>query len=468
MFDKNFYPTPLDIAFKMSAGLEPKHKVLEPSAGKGDLAEVIAKAKASSYGFRDNEAQRNVMCIELHPELQSILREKKFRVIHDDFLTFKSNNIYDYIIMNPPFDNGAKHFLKAVDIANGAEIRCLLNAETIKNPYTLERQLLLKYLEDNESSVEYLGNVFKNAERSTNVDVVLITYKSKSRDERFEFNSKGNEKQFTVDDINNGQLARYDILSNMEDRFNLTLSAFTRLIKARNEIKYFSQGLGSDVEKLLKECYDSDDRIYYNNMVDRFRKDCWQMVFSKTKISHIITSKVQEDFQAHQDEYGFMPFTAENIENLFDQLFQNKDEIMTNCIIEAFDLMTKYHKENRVHIEGWKTNDAWKVNKKVILPNFIDVWYRDGKTVHLDWHAYRKLADIEKALCFIAGKKHEDILNIQQSADHNLGWGEPGDSEFFTFRCYKKGTIHLIFKDEFIYQQFNIIACKGKNWLPGK
>ena len=52
-------------------------------------------------------------------------------------MTFYTYKHYDLIIMNPPFDNGDKHLLKAIDLQkNGGAIICLLNAETLKNPYS--------------------------------------------------------------------------------------------------------------------------------------------------------------------------------------------------------------------------------------------------------------------------------------------------------------------------------------------
>jgi len=33
-------------------------------------------------------------------------------------------------------------------------------------------------------------------------------------------------------------------------------------------------------------------------------------------------------------------------------------------------------------------------------------------------------------------------------------------------KFYKKGTIHLTFKDEALYQEFNYRACHAKKWLP--
>jgi len=39
-------------------------------------------------------------------------------------------------------------------------------------------------------------------------------------------------------------------------------------------------------------------------------------------------------------------------------------------------------------------------------------------------------------------------------------------STYFTCTVHKKGTIHLTFRDPDILRRFNVVACKGKNWLP--
>ena len=47
-----------------------------------------------------------------------------------------------------------------------------------------------------------------------------------------------------------------------------------------------------------------------------------------------------------------------------------------------------------------------------------------------------------------------------------LMYGKLLDSEYFQFRAFKKGTLHLYFKDESLWEMFNIEAARGKNWLP--
>lgn len=51
--------------------------------------------------------------------------------------------------MNPPFSNGEQHLLKALELQkSGGHIICLLNAETLNNPFTLARKELLRVLEE--------------------------------------------------------------------------------------------------------------------------------------------------------------------------------------------------------------------------------------------------------------------------------------------------------------------------------
>ncbi len=77
--------------------------------------------------------------------------------------------------MNPPFADGAKHVLKAWEILFDGEIVAILNAETLKNPYSKERKLLFKLIEQ-YGEVEYLQQIFAgvDAERQTNVEIAYL------------------------------------------------------------------------------------------------------------------------------------------------------------------------------------------------------------------------------------------------------------------------------------------------------
>ena len=462
MFNKNFYPTPYEIALKMVSGLNLRNmNILEPSAGKGDLLEVV------------KEKYSNIYCIEKNLELQSILREKKYIILGDDFLKYKPDHIFDLILMNPPFDNGVKHLLKAWEISEeGTYIRCLLNAESIKNPCTKERKLLLDILENNNAEIEYLGNCFKDAERKTNVEVVLVKLQNKTKSKKFSFKfddfSKGEDIDFQ--ELNMNQLAKLDVLQSLEDKYTAVKEIVGEYLTLKSKLEYFLDGV---IDKVyinnLLEKNSSNSKREYEQVLEKVRKAFWKLVFDKTKLEEKMTSQVKKNFFDNKQEYSNLPFTVDNINKLLEILIQNSKEIFQNCIEESFDYLTQYYPENRVHIEGWKTNERWKVGKKFILPNmidWIDLKYLKTDTINrLDYTKREKIRDLEKVLCNLVGRDISRVLTVESIVNNGVEFGKWNNSEFFKFKVFKKGTIHFEFLNEKIWNEFNRVACEGKKWL---
>ena len=93
-----------------------------------------------------------------------------------NFLTFRPTTKYAAIVMNPPFSAGAARLLKALDVMqDGGKVRCLLNAETLRNPCTNERKELAAKLEELHATVKYIPDAFKNARRAARVEVALVS-----------------------------------------------------------------------------------------------------------------------------------------------------------------------------------------------------------------------------------------------------------------------------------------------------
>jgi hypothetical protein len=141
--------------------------VLEPSAGKGDILDRLKKEHDKAKYLSCSNKELDIDCVELDGNLQNLLKGKEYRVVHDDFLTYRTIKKYDLIIMNPPFAEGERHLLKALDMqSTGGKIVCILNAETIKNPYSVLRKDLVAKLGRLDAAVEYMENAFSDAFRT--------------------------------------------------------------------------------------------------------------------------------------------------------------------------------------------------------------------------------------------------------------------------------------------------------------
>jgi diguanylate cyclase (GGDEF)-like protein len=102
-----FFPTPRPVIDEMltRADVRPGMDVLEPSAGKGDIAEALKETGA------------NVDTAELSGQLRGILEQKGLAPVASDFLDYTGKK-YDRIVMNPPFEGGSDmaHVQHAYDL----------------------------------------------------------------------------------------------------------------------------------------------------------------------------------------------------------------------------------------------------------------------------------------------------------------------------------------------------------------
>ena len=489
MFGIDFYPTTKETAREMfySIGVSAFHDsyVIDPSAGDGALLTFVREYFANN-NYKKPKALHG---IEIDPNLRSILVGKGLAVVHDDFLTFDTAYNYDVIMMNPPFSEGARHLLKAWEIARNSTICCLLNRETLDNPYSQERQLLAKIIADNNGEVKQLGKCFKDAARQTDVEVAMVTLRKKTK-ESWQFD----EGRFTTnafqmpDDISSNMPALNDYFLSRENLAKARVQAALDVAVAFNKLKAMCGKdiwIGQDIEKLLL-----GGKL--NETVDYMIGREWDCLLSQSDFKSKMTAKVKEQFEEKFKQQRQIAFTKQNMLELMEVLFQNQESIIQDCIIDTFDYLTAYYPENRVHHEGWKTNDKWMVGKKIILPYILsDTWLGN---LHVSYDKERKLEDIDMALCHVAGKRISQIVTINKAlkrafdpeeyfkdlkAKHKEKWeqhisplfllnkGNYCESEFFKIRFFKKGTIHLEFKDEWVYQRFNQMACGGKGWLMG-
>lgn len=476
--NKSFYPTPEPLILKMIAKIQNKKrgiKILEPSAGAGDIIETMESQ------YRDYRLS-NFSAIEIDTDLQATLRGKKIKVIDNDFLNFAGPDKFDLIIANPPFNEGDKHLLKAIDIMYRGEIIFLLNAETIKNHYTILRKELVKKLSALNADIEYIPNAFIDADRKTGVEVALIyiNIKRQVEDDLFQ-NLTAADKAPKPEIETNYEVSTRKTIDEMVAEYNQIIRIGTEtIINYYKNYKKISQyiGLNQEAKKDYSDC-DMTSKMQndLNDMIIEVRKNFWYKTLKLEEVTARLTYKKKCDFEYRVETQSDMDFTENNIRQFILNLIGSYEQILIEAVIEIFDKFTKKHcysdglyDENIHYFSGWKTNNAFKVNKKVIIPMhggygrgpFTD--YSGGWK--LCYEAEPILSDIDKVMSYFDGMNN--YYSINEAIQHSFTRGETRniESTYFTITCYKKGTIHLTFNSADILRRFNVAACLGKNWLP--
>jgi len=162
-----YFPTPKAIAERMveMADIQPGEKVLEPSAGKGNIADVI---KENSEG--------ELSVIEIVPKLREVLKAKGHNIIADDFLEHQGG--YDKIIMNPPFENmqDAEHIRHAYSLLKPGGKLVSISSPSPFFRGDKKANEFREWLNEVDGVVEDLPEgSFKSADRPTGVATKLVT-----------------------------------------------------------------------------------------------------------------------------------------------------------------------------------------------------------------------------------------------------------------------------------------------------
>jgi hypothetical protein len=461
-------------------------KILEPSAGKGDIIERLTGQRDYNYHCSKFPSE-NVFAIEIDPTLQATLRGKHIKVIDSDFLAYTGPDKWDVIISNPPFDEGAKHLMKAIDIMYRGQIIFLLNAETIRNPHTKERKALLKRLNELGAKIEYHKSAFEEAERKTKVEVALVYIKidRQVEDDLFagakDTAAKSREKVKGTHAVSTGKTIEELVLE-----YNEIIRIGTDTIVAyyRNYNKVGGYLSLNDTNDRNKHSHRSDDDLTamlqasVNDLLVHVRTDFWRSTLKLDAVNKRMTSQKQKEFEHQLAERCHMDFTEHNIRTFILNIIGSYEQTLIEATLDLFDKFTRHgyrdtlYEDNILHFNGWKTNSAFKVGKKVIMPLWGGFWDASWKRWKVDYNVKQQLMDWDKVMNFFSGG--ENYLSICQALEMAFGRdGRDGDvqtrdihSTYFKITVYKKNTIHITFKDQDILRRFNVVACRGKGWLP--
>jgi predicted RNA methylase len=123
--DYGFFQTPPELVQRVMAlaNIEPHHLVLEPSAGRGALADAAARVVGTD----------RVKVVEMLDRNRQVLMDKGYELLGKDFLKMDPSQLpggFDRIIMNPPFGREAdiEHVVHAAQfLKDGGELVAIMS-----------------------------------------------------------------------------------------------------------------------------------------------------------------------------------------------------------------------------------------------------------------------------------------------------------------------------------------------------
>ena len=479
--DMQYYPTPESLLDEICKDMNWNkiNTILEPSAGKGDIADYVKKALNTPY----KRYEWQIDCIEKDGDLRKLLEGKQYHVVHDDFLSYHGRFHYDLIIMNPPFKEGDKHLLKALEIQKyGGSILCILNAETIDNPYTNLRKTLVQQLNELNASISYYDNAFtsEDSDRKTTVKIAVIKVTIPNAEFDSSIYNELKKAQYSDSKIDQSMtdVAVNDLVRSIVKQYELEIDAGLQLIREYNGMqKYILSSLKEDQYATpLLELKADGYKCSENRYIQSVRQKYWDALFRDSRFTGNMTNDQQEAYLNQVSNLKHYDFSYCNIKVIQAEMAKTMVKGIEDCIIQLFDECSRKYSwypecsDNIHYYNGWSTNNSWIINSKIILPISLfkkSIFNNQYEISIWNTSSLRLLYDIEKVFNYLGGhpqtyadcgstlvyiKEHEVTKNV--------------DFKYFTATFYKKGTCHITFKDLETLKKFNIFGSQRKKWLP--
>jgi phospholipid N-methyltransferase len=162
-----YFPTPRPIIERMlkHANIRPGQRVLEPSAGKGNIADVI----------REKHPDTLLDVVEWMHSLRELLKLKGHNVIGSDCFEL-SEPIYDIALANPPFENFSdidhvRHYFTLLK-PGGRLVAIMSNSPFFRHDKKAEE--FREWLSEVGWDEELPDDAFKDSERPTGVKTRLV------------------------------------------------------------------------------------------------------------------------------------------------------------------------------------------------------------------------------------------------------------------------------------------------------
>ena len=237
-----------------------------------------------------------------------------------------------------------------------------------------------------------------------------------------------------------------------------------------------------------------------SNFKKDLQREAWKFIFAKMDMQKYSTRALIEDINKFVETQTQIPFTMRNIYKMLEIVVGTTGQRMDKALSVVFEKLTMHTHENRYHVEGWKSNSHYLLNRKFIIPNMCyqdQRWYKGQDKIQGTWGSnFDLMEDVVKALCYFTGDNYDSFgsLNKHISYKYKLRhghkieffnhadgyngymprqaelnkegikstvetyepiYGQQFDWSYFRVRAYKKGTVHFEFKEQKTCDLFN-------------
>lgn len=252
-------------------------------------------------------------------------------------------------------------------------------------------------------------------------------------------------------------LARRKTVEELVREWNLAMhelkAGLEHIRNATEHLKAFDTcGSGWDLYPFRHD----DTDIDFDKKQKRMKAAAWRYLVDRIELKKMasIARAKEIDKQLHERPDTLPDITMENIFGWLEAMGTQAKTFLEEAVVEVYQKL-------RPHRNEYKTNSAFKVGRKVILTHRVRGCYSGRGKFAVQYHYSDEIRALDNVFHMLDGKslsayRAGDLANAIEAAEAGAG-----ETEFFRYKCYGNGNLHLEFKRMDLVQQLNSIGGRG-------
>lgn len=188
--------------------------------------------------------------------------------------------------------------------------------------------------------------------------------------------------------------------------------------------------------------------------IERLTRQAWVCIVERLELRRMMSMARWRELQKMLNEGELPPIEVATVINFAAGYAVSVDTMVAEAVAEAFNFLRPHARYNT-----FKTNSLYEVGERVILDGYTS-WCKYLERYDVNHHYEQQLTAIERVFHALDGRgvvsksHYSDLSNAIKSKTCD----GTGETEYFAFKCYKKGTLHLRFKRLDLLKRLNEVA----------
>ena len=198
------------------------------------------------------------------------------------------------------------------------------------------------------------------------------------------------------------------------------------------------------------------DPLNTAEVADVWKAAAWESLFERMEVRKVCSVKRAGELDQMLRSGKDLPdITEQAVRDIIRSTFEQMPDMLRELVHEVYDWLRPRRHE-------YKTNDRYAVGRKVVCQHMIDSSW--GAQMPRPYYGSQEavVRGLDNVMLLLDGK---GVIQTYQGplmeAIGKTPFGQLGETDYFKFRSYRNGNLHLEFKRADLLAKFNQIAGAG-------